>query len=281
MKKPWYQRLITSYLLWILAGFLFVSSFLDAISKSLNWITSSITYYGTFLVIITFLALTIALPRSRILWVTEDGQSVYITAIGIKPVLILTGILMALWIPRLLNTPGYSQVVSDSNLDRLAATIIAIENERQSLRATSEIIQTQQAIIQHADAYATQTALVDEVTKLMATVQVLIAQAPVTQVPGLTDNPFLYFTANQAGFCYDGPSTSYEAHWDFATGDTVPVLAKWSGDPNWLLVDIDFPALTRTDCCWVMSSNGTLNVSLDELKTTSIVPDRLDCSAVQ
>jgi hypothetical protein len=294
MRKPWYQRLITSYLLWIIAGFLFVGSFLDAISKGLSWITPSITYIGTILAMVMFLALSIVLPRTRILWVADDGNSVQIKAIGIKPLLMLTGILIALWMPRFLNVSSNSQVLQDNNLDHLAATIVAIENERQSLRATANAFQTQQSITQHPDAYATQTALVDELSKLRATVQVLIKQVPVTQISTtqvpVTQVPitqilelhdFQYYTTNLNQYCYDGPSTSYETHWDFGAGDTVPVFGKWYLDPNWLLVDVNFPDFTRTDCCWVESRKGTLNVSLDEIKSISIVPDRMDCSVIK
>jgi serine/threonine protein kinase len=102
---------------------------------------------------------------------------------------------------------------------------------------------------------------------------------PVPTTPPLVTIP--YFTAVEDMFCYDGPATSYETHWELYTGQTAEVFAKWSADPNWLVLDINAPDETRTDCCWVLSSNGTLNVSLDEIKSTSTVPDRLDCSAVQ
>ena len=90
-----------------------------------------------------------------------------------------------------------------------------------------------------------------------------------------------FFTATKGMFCYDGPGTSYDTHWELYVGQTAEVFAKWSGNSDWLAVDINEPDKTRTDCCWVRSSNGTLNVSLDEIKTTSIVPDRMDCSAVK
>jgi hypothetical protein len=81
-------------------------------------------------------------------------------------------------------------------------------------------------------------------------------------------------------YCRDGPSSSYETHYDFHAGEIIPVIGKWYLNSDWLLVDIDVPQVTRTDCCWV-GGNGTLNVSLDQIKSITIIPDRLDCSAVK
>jgi hypothetical protein len=81
--------------------------------------------------------------------------------------------------------------------------------------------------------------------------------------------------------CREGPSTSHIDHWFLKAGEIVQVLAQWHEDPSWLLVDTDVPATdTRTDCCWV-GGEGTLNVSLDKIKTINFLPDRLDCSAVK
>ena len=90
-----------------------------------------------------------------------------------------------------------------------------------------------------------------------------------------------YFTANTDMLCREGPSTSHVDHWFLKAGEIVRVLAQWHEDPSWLLVDIDVPATdTRTDCCWV-GGEGTLNVSLDKIKSIDFLPDRLDCSAVR
>ena len=81
--------------------------------------------------------------------------------------------------------------------------------------------------------------------------------------------------------CREGPGTQYVDRWQLIVGEIVPVLAKWYQDAHWLLVDINAPATaTRTDCCWV-GGEGTLNVSLDQIKTINFLPDRLDCSAVK
>ena len=69
--------------------------------------------------------------------------------------------------------------------------------------------------------------------------------------------------------------------WQLNAGEVAQVLAQWYQDSNWLLVDINVPTTaTRTDCCWV-GGEGTLNVSLEEIKLIDFLPDRLDCSAVK
>lgn len=89
------------------------------------------------------------------------------------------------------------------------------------------------------------------------------------------------FTAETDMLCREGPSTHYVDRWYLNRGETVQVLAQWYEYPGWLLVDINVPATdTRTDCCWV-GGEGTLNVSLDQIKTIDFLPNRLDCSAVR
>jgi hypothetical protein len=113
------------------------------------------------------------------------------------------------------------------------------------------------------------------------TITVEAGDTPIIDDPPPSESLTPYFTASSDLFCREGPSTSYEIPWQLEIGQTVLVLAKWSGDSNWLLVEINEPAKTRTQCCWVSGSNGTLNVSLKQIKTTNIVPDRMDCDSVR
>jgi serine/threonine protein kinase len=90
-----------------------------------------------------------------------------------------------------------------------------------------------------------------------------------------------YFTAATNMLCREGPGTEYVDRWQLTAGEVVQVLAQWYQDPDWLLVDINVPATTtRTDCCWV-GAEGTLNVSLDQIRIIDFLPDRLDCSTVK
>jgi serine/threonine protein kinase len=124
---------------------------------------------------------------------------------------------------------------------------------------------------------------IDPVVPTNTSFSTSIPQLSPTDPPILIDPPILTpvsFTATSDMFCYDGPGTGYESHWELYIGQTAAVFKKWSGDSNWIAVDINDDK-TRTDCCWVESRKGTLNVSLDEIEGTSILPDRMDCSAIK
>jgi Mg-chelatase subunit ChlD len=105
---------------------------------------------------------------------------------------------------------------------------------------------------------------------------------PLQQGPTQTEEALLpYFTADTDMLCREGPGTSHVDRWQVLAGEAVRVLARWHEDSNWLLVDIEAPPTeTRTDCCWV-GGQGSLNVSLDQIRPINFLPDRLDCSALK
>jgi serine/threonine protein kinase len=117
------------------------------------------------------------------------------------------------------------------------------------------------------------------------TIEALLTQAAAVLTltptrPSLpTDIPKPYFTANQGMHCREEPNINANDPWQLNAGETVPVLAKWSENPDWLLVDINDSG-TRTDCCWVGGA-GSLNVSRNSIKSISFFPNRLDCSSVR
>jgi hypothetical protein len=105
---------------------------------------------------------------------------------------------------------------------------------------------------------------------------------PLQLAPTQTEEALLpYFTADTNMLCREGPSTSDVDRWQVLAGETVRVLARWHEDSSWLLVDIEAPPTeTRTDCCWV-GGQGSINVSLDQIRAINFLPDRLDCSALK
>jgi YD repeat-containing protein len=105
MKKPWYQKTATRYIPWLFTGFLLVGSILDSINNTITWVTPAITIVGTVITIIVFISLSAYLKRSPLLWLSEDGLKVYITDVGDWPKLIGIGILVALWLPRVISLP--------------------------------------------------------------------------------------------------------------------------------------------------------------------------------
>lgn len=90
------------------------------------------------------------------------------------------------------------------------------------------------------------------------------------------------FTSDVSAFCRDLPSSDSETHYDFQAGVTLPVLGRIeTNNGTWVLVDVDEPERTSTDCCWVAGELGTLNVSLNQVKLITNFPNRRDCSSVR
>lgn len=110
-EKPWYQKIITSYIPWIMTGFVFVGSFLDTVSNTINLITPRVTYFGTLSATLLFIFAKVLLTRYPVRWITEDNQLVYVRSFGIAPILTLTGVLVALWIPRIFSSASNSPPV--------------------------------------------------------------------------------------------------------------------------------------------------------------------------
>ncbi|MCB0210801.1 MAG: tetratricopeptide repeat protein [Anaerolineae bacterium] len=135
MRKPWYQKIVTSYLPWVITGFLFVGSILDTLSNAVDWIPPTLTYIGTLIILLIFLSAQIFLRRSPILWVTSDGQEVYIKSLGLGPLLILGGILAALWLPRLVNTatPTATQFITSTATPDETLILVADFNDESSI----------------------------------------------------------------------------------------------------------------------------------------------------
>lgn len=100
--KPWYQD-ITRIVTWLITGFVYVGALLDVVSNSVQWITPSITYVGTLIVFIGFYLIRRALKKSPLLWIDDNGQKVYIKSLGSRPQILLAGVLLALWLPRIIR----------------------------------------------------------------------------------------------------------------------------------------------------------------------------------
>lgn len=102
--KTLYQKLVDSYIVWIIAGFFFVGSLLDTVSNTLDLITPMVTWIGTVGIILIFISSNIYLRKRPIIWISEDNQQFNIHSLGLKPALMLFGVLLSLWVPNLINS---------------------------------------------------------------------------------------------------------------------------------------------------------------------------------
>jgi hypothetical protein len=156
MKKPWYQSAIQSvviikYIPWILVGLGIVGSILDTLSSS-EWITPSVTYIGTIVIVVGVILIQIALKRSPAKWITDGDQVLRISSLGIKQLFIMAGIIVALWIPRLLPkaekppefspgtdvSPPITSIVPTPNVTSIKTPKILFEDKFDQLGLQSE-----------------------------------------------------------------------------------------------------------------------------------------------
>lgn len=101
MKIPLHQRLIT-YFCYVIGGIyigiILLGDFLDAISNALFFVTTTITYIGSAIIVVIFFTTYIYLKKRPLPWV-RNGQNIRITRIGFKTSSIAIGIIGLLWIP--------------------------------------------------------------------------------------------------------------------------------------------------------------------------------------
>jgi hypothetical protein len=96
--KPLHQRLISII---VVAGgvLLFAAVSLDTISRVNTLIPESITYIGTFALVLGCAIAHFALRTFPLTWVV-NGQPTRITGLGTKPFAVILGLIALLWLPR-------------------------------------------------------------------------------------------------------------------------------------------------------------------------------------
>ncbi len=127
MKKPWYQKIIQISLPAIVAGLLGFSSLLSAIQTTKDLIPPSLTYWGSFILIAVYIAVQIILKRNPLNWVSSDGTLVRIKTLGIIPLLMTAGILLALWIPRFSEKSTLSTPITNDATIPVNDTILFVK----------------------------------------------------------------------------------------------------------------------------------------------------------
>lgn len=114
MNRPTHQ-LIIKYAGWIVTGTVFVSSFIEVLSN-LILIPESITYLGTLIVMLFGLISNLFIKKYPILWVTDEGQQIRITSLSLGNWIIMAGVIIALWVPRIMNFGTNSPPIFQSEL---------------------------------------------------------------------------------------------------------------------------------------------------------------------
>lgn len=125
MHKPPHQTFFV-YISWIITGIVFVSSFFEVFSN-LKIIPPYITYGGTVVIFVISFAVNHGMRKYPVTWITNDGQQIRLKSLGAGSWLTLLGIVIALWIPRMVNidTPN------DLETAQTSPDHISVNNSRQ------------------------------------------------------------------------------------------------------------------------------------------------------
>ena len=124
MNKPSHQIFLL-YISWMITGIVFVSSVFEVFSN-LKIIPPYITYSGTLVIIVVSLAVNYKMRKYPLTWITNDGQQIRLKSLGIGSWFTLSGLVIALWIPRMVNitTPNLETAPTSSGT-------ISINNSKQ------------------------------------------------------------------------------------------------------------------------------------------------------
>lgn len=87
---------------WTLGGFIGLGAVLDAASNAINIVTPRLTYAGTVLLVVGMAVAVLVLRRRPIGWLLPDGTEVRITHPRRGVFLWVAGLLILLWLPRML-----------------------------------------------------------------------------------------------------------------------------------------------------------------------------------
>lgn len=139
MEKPQYQIWVENFLR-IGAGLFALGALFDAISNTVTLVTPLVTYVGTVILLLSFLIFELRLKRRPIPWISKDNQIVRLKSIGRSLRYALLGMVLLLWLPRMLNYPKQrpvssitvaGQVTLDNKpLQNAAITVVGVAGER-------------------------------------------------------------------------------------------------------------------------------------------------------
>ncbi len=121
-KSPrWYQKLISSYIPYLIAGFFFIGSALDTYSNAIGLITPRITYIGSILLLLAIVIAYVYLRLFNLSWIDDEGNEKTLQTLEVKPLLLLLGVFVALWFPRLFES---SEPIQTSELNQSQPIVI-------------------------------------------------------------------------------------------------------------------------------------------------------------
>ena len=124
MKNPRHQIYFT-YVSWVLAGFLALGTFLDAVANAVSLITFPVALIGTIIIIVSLISVQLYLNRYPLSWIA-NGKLVRISKLNLGLLLPFLGMLVLLWVPTALNVSIKSEIQLSIEGIRVGGTTDAI-----------------------------------------------------------------------------------------------------------------------------------------------------------
>ncbi len=122
MRIPAFQQIIR-WISYCVIGILGFSAVIDAINNALTLITPPVTYSLSIVAALLWIFVEIYVRHHPFPWVTNDGQTVQITRLGTKPKLVLLGVFISAWLPRLFGTPLTQEIQEPPLIRSLTLTV--------------------------------------------------------------------------------------------------------------------------------------------------------------
>lgn len=118
---PLYQRAI-QFTVYILFGLVAANSLLDAVGNAFALVSPSATYVGTGVIVVGGSLAAILIRRFPLRWVVRGGKEVRLKRLGVQIKLALLGMLVLLWMPRLVDKEvTYSRLTAHVETGRSSA----------------------------------------------------------------------------------------------------------------------------------------------------------------
>lgn len=94
------QQILILYLMYLTAGILFLGSVLDTISSTLSLISKDISFWGTIVLIVLWLTISLFLKLHPLTWIINDNKT-KLKGLNPKINFAILGIIIMLWLPRI------------------------------------------------------------------------------------------------------------------------------------------------------------------------------------
>lgn len=107
---PNYQKIIQQSI-YVAGGIVLLGSLLSSFSNSLALVSPTVTYVGSILILMVWVIASLLLRCHPLRWVVRGGKKVGLTHLGMQLNAKLIGIILLLWLPRIVDYATYTEEI--------------------------------------------------------------------------------------------------------------------------------------------------------------------------